>query len=213
MSAAPAPSVTIRPLAPAEIDEAVAMLARAFREDPGALIIEPDPIRRPAVLRAMFAPVVRWALPFGHVAAGLTTEGAVAGIATFVPPGHDTPSETELAAAGVGEAAGTFPEAAARNGPMVAFLEAQHAASIWGPHWRLEFFGVDPAFQATGLGSRLIETGHAKADAAGERVWLETFTAENVRWYEARGYRVVSEAPVPGSPYTIWGMIREPQPR
>ena len=73
------------------------------------------------------------------------------------------------------------------------------------------FFGVDPAFQGTGLGSRLIETGHAKADAAGERVWLETFTAENVRWYEGRGFRVVSVARVPGSAFTIWGLIREPQ--
>ena len=76
---------------------------------------------------------------------------------------------------------------------------------------RLEFFGVDPWIQGSGLGSGPIATGHAKADAAGERVWLETFTAENVRWYERRGYRVVSEGVAPGTAHTLWGMIREPQ--
>ena len=201
----------IRLLRPDELEPAVAMLARAFFHDPGALIVEPDPRLRPATIGAFFAPVVRWALPFGHVAAAATATGQIAGVATFVPPGHDTPTEAELSVAGFAEAEAAFPEAAARNGPMVAFLEAQHTAAIDGPHWRLEFFGVDPDFQGSGLGGRLIETGHAKADAAGERVWLETFTAENVRWYEGRGYRVVSVARVPGSAFTIWGLIREPQ--
>ena len=201
----------IRLLRPDELEAAVAMLARAFHEDPGALIVEPDPTRRPATIRAFFAPVVRWALPFGHVAAALTASGQIAGVATFVPPGHDTPPEADLIVAGFAEAEAAFPEAAARNGPMVAFLEAQHAAAIDGPHWRLEFFGVDPAIQGSGLGSRLIATGHARADAAGERVWLETFSADNVRWYERRGYRVVSEAIVPGTVHTLWGLIRDPQ--
>lgn len=201
----------IRPLGPDELEPAVAMLARAFFEDPGALIVEPDPALRERVLQALFAPVVRWALPFGHVAAAVDARGAIGGIATFVPPGHDTPTPAEVEAAGFAAADAAVPDAAARNGPMVAFLEARHAAGIRGPHWRLEFFGVDPSSQGSGLGSRLIATGHAKADAAGERVWLETFTAENVRWYERRGYRVVSEAPVPGSAFTLWGLIREPQ--
>jgi ribosomal protein S18 acetylase RimI-like enzyme len=207
-----ADEIAIRGLATHEVDAAVEMLVRAFHDDPGARIIEPDPALRPQEIGAFFAPVVRWALPFGHVAAAVTADGRIAGIATFVPPGHDTPSEAELTAAGFAEAEARFPEAAARNGPMVAFLEAQHAASIWGRHWRLEFFGVDPAFQGSGVGSRLVANGHAKADAARERVWIETFTAENVRWYEARGYRVVSEAAVPGSPFTLWGLIRDPQP-
>jgi ribosomal protein S18 acetylase RimI-like enzyme len=187
------------------------MLARAFFEDPGALIIEPEPALRQRALRALFAPVIRWALPYGHVAAAVDAGGAIGGIATFVPPGHDTPSAVELEEAGFADADAAAPDAAARNGPMVAFLEAQHAAAIDGPHWRLEFFGVDPAIQGTGIGSRLISTGHAKADAARERVWLETFTEVNVRWYGRFGYRVVSEAVVPGTSHTLWGLIRDPQ--
>jgi ribosomal protein S18 acetylase RimI-like enzyme len=201
----------IRALRPDELEPAVAMLARAFFEDPGALIIEPDPALRDHALRALFTPVVRWALPFGHVAAAVDAHGGIRGIATFVPPGHDTPSAAEVEEAGFAAADAAVPDAAARNGPMVAFLEAQHAAAIEGPHWRLEFFGVDPSAQGSGIGGRLIATGHAKADAADERIWLETFTEANVRWYERRGYRVVSEAVVPGTIHTLWGLIRDPQ--
>ena len=203
----------IRPLAADEIDAAVAVLARAFHDDPGALIISPEPGPRPHVLRTLFAPVVRWALPFGQVAAAATADGAIAGVATFVPPGHVAPTPAEAAAAGFAEADLLVPESAARNGPMVHFIEAQHAAGIQGPHWQLGFFGVDPAFQGSGIGSRLIATGHEKADAAGERTWLETFTEQNVRWYESRGYRVVQSAVVPGSSFTLWGLIREPGSR
>ncbi len=208
-SAAATPS--IRGLRADEVEAAVEMLARAFHDDPGALITEPDPGLRPAALRALFAPVVRWAVPFGQVAAAVDGDGGVVGIATFVPPGHEAPTEEEIVAAGQLEAEAAVPAAAARMGPMVEFIEAQHAAVMSGPHWRLEFFGVEPSLQGTGLGSRLIETGHAAADAAGETVWLETFTEWNVRWYEARGYRVACEAIVPGSSFTLWGMIREPR--
>jgi GNAT superfamily N-acetyltransferase len=209
VSGAAPPSV--RGLRADEVDAAVAMLARAFHDDPGALITEPDAGMRPAALRALFAPVVRWAVPFGHVAAAVDSEGAVVGIATFVPPGHEAPTDEEIVAAGQLDAEAAAPAAAARMGPMVEFIEAQHAAATSGPHWRLEFFGVEPALQGTGLGGRLIATGHAAADAAGERVWLETFTERNVRWYQARGYRVVCEAVVPGSSFTLWGLLREPR--
>jgi GNAT superfamily N-acetyltransferase len=95
---------------------------------------------------------------------------------------------------------------------MVEFLEEQHQRGIAGPHWRLEFYGVEPDAQGTGIGSRLIERGHAAADAAGERIWLETFTAENVAFYERRGYRVVIEGVVPGTPFTLWGLLRQARP-
>jgi ribosomal protein S18 acetylase RimI-like enzyme len=203
----------IRPLALDEVDAAVAVLARAFQDDPGALIIEPDPVLRPAAERALFAPVVRQAVPLGHVAAAVDPGGAIVGVATFLPPGHDTPSEDEMVAAGLLEAVAAVPAAAERMSPMVEYLDAQHAAAIDGPHWRLEFFGVEPALQGSGIGVDLIATGHAAADAAGERVYLETFTRQNIAWYERRGYRVVIDGIVPGTTVPVWGLIREPARR
>ena len=205
------PTIQIRRLEATEVGDAVEVLSRAFQEDPGAVIVEPDPSRRQGATTALFAPVVRWAMPFGHVSAAVA-DGQVIGVATFVPPGHDTPTEEELDASGLQAAVAAVPDAAARMSTMVEFLEDQHARAISGPHWRLEFYGVDPAHQGTGVGSRLIATGHEAADAAGERVWLETFTIENVRFYERRGYRVAIEGVVPGSDFTLWGMVRDPQP-
>ena len=206
------PGLEIRLLRLDEVGAAAEMLARAFHEDPGALIVEPDAARRGAATQALFAPVVRQAVPLGHVAAALEPSGRVVGVATFLPPGHDTPTDEELVAAGLLDGVAAAPEAAERMGPMVAFLEAQHQRAIEGPHWRLEFFGVEPSLQGSGIGNDLIRTGHAAADAAGERVYLETFTAQNVAWYERRGYRVVIEGVVPGTDIPVWGLVRDPQP-
>ncbi len=203
--------IAIRPIGPEEVLAAVEMLSRAFQDDPGALIVEPDPLLRPEATRSLFAPVVRAAQRWGHVVAAVRPDGTIGGVATWLPPGHETTSEAELADAGWPEAVAAVPAAAARNDPMIAFLEAQHERAIGRPHWRLEFFGVDPGLQGTGVGSRLLETGHAVADAGGEPCWLETFTRENVAFYERRGYRVVIEGMVPGTGVPLWGLIREPR--
>jgi GNAT superfamily N-acetyltransferase len=205
--------VTIRRLGFADVDAAVAILSRAFLDDPGALIVEPDEALRGAAIRQLFAPVVRWAIPFGHVSGAFDGDDSMLGVATFVPPGHDTASDAELEAAGLDAAMAAVPAAADRMVVMTEFLEAQHERGIQGPHWRLGFFGVEPDAQGGGVGSRLIAMGHDAADAAGERTWLETFTIENVRFYERRGYRVEIEGVVPGTQYPLWGLLREPQPR
>jgi GNAT superfamily N-acetyltransferase len=203
--------VEIERLRPEDVDGAIEILARAFHDDPGALIVEPDPALRPAALTALFAPVVRQALPFGHVAAA-RLDGRIVGVATFLPPGHDTATDEEMIAAGLLEAIAAAPAAAERMGPMLDFLEAQHVRAIDGPHWRLEFFGVEPDLQGSGVGSRLIRSGHSVADAAGERCYLETFTQKNVDWYEKRGYRVAIDGVVPGTDVRVWGLVREPRP-
>ena len=205
-------TVEIRPLRVDEIDQAASMLARAFFDDPGTLIVEPDDDRREAAILALFPAVVRHALAVGDVTAAVDADGTVVGIATWLPPGRVVPTEDEIVASGLLEAIAAAPEAAERMGPMVAYLDAQMERAIHGPHWRLEFFGVEPGLQGTGVGSRLVAPGHARADANGERCYLETFTRKNVAWYEKRGYRVAVEGVVPATDVPVWGMVRDPQP-
>ncbi|HEY8633107.1 MAG TPA: GNAT family N-acetyltransferase [Candidatus Limnocylindrales bacterium] len=205
-------TIEIRPLRVDEIDQAASMLARAFFDDPGTLIVEPDDDRREAAILALFPAVVRHALAVGDVTAAVDADGTVVGIATWLPPGRVIPTEAEIVASGLLEAIAAAPEAAERMGPMVAYLDAQMEHAIHGPHWRLEFFGVEPGLQGTGVGSRLVAPGHARADANGERCYLETFTRKNVAWYEKRGYRVAVEGVVPATDVPVWGMVRDPQP-
>jgi GNAT superfamily N-acetyltransferase len=199
-----------RPLRAEEVDGAAEMLARAFRDDPGSIIIEPDPSKREAANRTLFPVIVRHAVGVGEVTAAIA-DGRILGIATWLPPGRVLPTEDELVAAGLLDAVAAVPEAATRMGPMVAFLDDQMRRAISGPHWRLEFFGVEPELQGSGIGNRLIESGHRRANAAGERCYLETFTMKNVAWYAKRGWAVVIEGIVPGAETTVWGLIRQPR--
>jgi ribosomal protein S18 acetylase RimI-like enzyme len=204
--------IEIRELRPDDLDAAAEVLARAFQDDPGALIVEPDPRLRHEADRTLFAPVVRQAIPFGRVLVAASAEGTIVGVATFLPPGHATASDEEMIAAGLLDAVAAVPDAAERMAPMVGYLEELHDRAIDGPHARLEFFGVDPDAQGSGIGGRLIAAGHATIDANGERCYLETFTTKNVAFYEKRGYRVVIEGTVPGTQTPVWGLVREPLP-
>lgn len=206
-----ADDVAIRAIRAGDVDAAVDMLARAFQDDPGALIVEPDRTLRHEADRTLFAPVVRQAIPYGRVLVAATDEGRILGLATFLPAGQATASDEEMVAAGLMEAVAAVPEAAARMGPMVDYLEELHARAIDGPHARLEFFGVDPDVQGSGIGSRLLAAGHATIDANRERCYLETFTTKNVAYYEKRGYRVVADGVIPGTDTPIWGLVREPR--
>jgi ribosomal protein S18 acetylase RimI-like enzyme len=206
-----ADDVAIRAIRAGDVDAAVDMLARAFQDDPGALIVEPDPTLRHEADRTLFAPVVRQAIPYGRVLVAATDDGRILGLATFLPAGQATASDEEMVAAGLMEAVAAVPEAAARMGPMVDYLEELHARAIDGPHARLEFFGVDPDVQGSGIGSRLLAAGHATIDAHAERCYLETFTTKNVAYYEKRGYRVVADGAIPGTDTPIWGLVREPR--
>jgi ribosomal protein S18 acetylase RimI-like enzyme len=203
--------IEIRAIRPDDLDAATEVLALAFQDDPGAMIIEPDPAVRHHADRTLFAPVVRWAIPFGRALVAVAPRGSIVGVATFVPAGHSIASDEEMVAAGLLEAVAAVPAAAARMEPMVGYLEELHARAIDGPHARLEFFGVDPAVQGSGVGGRLIAAGHATIDAHGERCYLETFTTKNVAFYEKRGYRVVIEGTVPGTQTPVWALIRDPR--
>ncbi len=74
---------------------------------------------------------------------------------------------------------------------------------------RLDFFGVLPAAQGAGIGQRLIEHGHRRADAAGLPCYLETFTERNVAYYGRRGWDVV-ETYLVGDRVPVYALLRQP---
>ncbi len=196
----------LRPATLADLDACAAVLAQAFQDDPGAIVFDPDPARRADMLPGFFRAFVAASLAED---ADLVVAGdPVDGIASWFGPVRHGPSDAAMDANGFGEVLQRWgPELSERLLAMTGEIERQHERLITGPHLRLEFFGVDPSRQGSGIGSVLIEHGHWIADERGLPCYLETFTEPNVRYYERRGYRIIGEYPV-GDSVPVYGMVR-----
>ena len=198
-----------RPARPGDVEAIALVLADAFVDDPGAAVFEPERVRRAAILPAFFGTWVRAAIADGGdlvVPAG----PAVTGVASWFGPGRYGPSDGSLNAAGWGDVLAAFgSSAAARMEAMTGELERQHDLLAPWPHLRLDFFGVQPEAQGAGIGSRLIEHGHLRADAAGLPCYLETFTERNVAYYGRRGWDVVATYRV-GDGVPVYALVRPP---
>jgi GNAT superfamily N-acetyltransferase len=199
----------IRPARLDDADTIATVLVAAFLDDPGAVIFEPDRVRREAILPAFFGAWVRAAIADGGDLV-VPVGPAVTGVASWFGPGQYGPGEAALDAAGWDDVLAAFgPAAAARMEAMTSELERQHEVLAPWPHLRLDFFGVMPGAQGTGIGSRLIEHGHQRADAAGLPCYLETFTERNVAYYGRRGWDVVARYLV-GDGVPVYALLRPP---
>jgi GNAT superfamily N-acetyltransferase len=136
----------------------------------------------------------------------------VRGVASWFGPDRHGPSDSTMEAAGMADVVAAFgPVAAARMAAMVGEIEDQHARRMPEPHFRLDFFGVDPDRQGGGIGSLLMSHGHEIADREGLPCYLETFTESNVRYYERRGYAVTGTFHV-GDEVPVYTMVRAASP-
>lgn len=86
-----------------------------------------------------------------------------------------------------------------------------HALHPKGPTWYLALLGTEPDRQGSGLGSAVLQPMLRRCDEAGIMAALDTVTEADVRFYEKRGFHVVAEVRMPGSPH-FRVMRRPPQP-
>ena len=168
----------------------------------------PDDAERAAIMPEFFRTFVAAALSEngGIVVAGDPIEG----VAIWFGPERHGPSEDALGANGfeaILERSGA--DATERLLAMLGEIEANHDRLATEQHLRLDFIGVSPNRQGSGIGTQLIEHGHRRADEIGMACYLETFTEPNVRYYEGRGYRVVGEFVI-GDGVRGYGMLRPP---
>jgi hypothetical protein len=70
-------------------------------------------------------------------------------------------------------------------------FERVHHRCMAGPHWYLALLGVSPGYQRQGIGGALLTPVLQRADREGAACYLETFVADNVPFYERRGFQVV----------------------
>jgi ribosomal protein S18 acetylase RimI-like enzyme len=189
-------------LTPEQRDAAAATLAEAFHEDPMGLVLAPDERRRPSLLRWMWRATLSYGMRWGHV----WTNDDASAVATWLPPGSTKMTVPRMIRVGLWALpfrAGLRTTIRAMS--SLSVTDQLHKA-VEGPHWYLLALGTRRDRQGQGHGSRLVEEGTRRADAASLPCYLETATEPNVAYYTKRGFRVEAQAPMEG--FTICGMVR-----
>lgn len=182
----PEHSSSIRAAGRADRDALVALLGRAFDEDPVMNWLLRQDSGRPLAFRRFFALSVAMTMPHGHV----YMTGDATGAALWAPPGTWGRDRLRQLWHGPGLAraigVGRLPSVL----PAVMSVESRHPKT---PHFYLYELGVVPESRGRGTGSRLLAHGLERCDAAAAPAYLESSNPRNVPLYERFGF-VVTDA-------------------
>ncbi|HUY71535.1 MAG TPA: GNAT family N-acetyltransferase [Gaiellaceae bacterium] len=191
-------------LADERVEDASAMLARAFMDDPAWAWVVPSSKRRAALLPWLFR--VNFEVT---EAQAWTTEGGVVGCARWLPPGrpqiHVGPMLRALVATPL-----RAREATSRFFAYGRAVEAMRASAVPEPHWYLAGIGVDPARRRIGIGTALMQPGLDASERDHVPCALLTNNEANLSFYATRGFEVVREGRTPEEGPRAWVMRRKP---
>lgn len=163
-------------------------LGRAFCDNPGMVAALGEArARRLARATRLMGGLASAALAGGQVEV-VRVNGEVAAASLSYGPGEKPGAIALVPLYLAGLRAG--PRCMARLLRLDQFLRSHHPHR---PHFFLAVLGVEPAQQGRGLGSALLRSLSARADAAGMPCYLETDREAAMRLYMAHGYQVTGE--------------------
>jgi ribosomal protein S18 acetylase RimI-like enzyme len=189
-----------------QIEEAGAVLGRAFHTNPGMVWALPDETSRPRKLSWFMRKGATIGCKSGEV---YTTPGKVEGAAVWLPPGKTTVSLPQMLTSGMIAAPIRW-----GIGPFMKFMsivnkfEHLHKQAMPGDHWYLFIIGVDPPRQGQGVGSALMSPVLAKADDSRLPCYLETDKPEDVVFYQKHGFEVLVKDKFAKDGPDFWTMKR-----
>lgn len=200
--------VAVRHLDRREITAASRLLGEAFAADPFIGYFLTDARRRRLAFPSFFRAVLHELVPVGGVYAS-EVDGALAGVAAWLPPSAPQPSSWARLRARASTVCfrTLFPRASV---PLLAGFEELGAHHPLEPHWYLAFVGVEAGLQGRGVGRTLLAPVLRHADADGTVCYLETPFPRTHAFYRRLGFEIAAELnPVPGAP-PVWSMVRAP---
>lgn len=178
----------------------IASFCAAFAEDPGLSWIWPDHDDRLRRLPHFFQAIVQGTATNG---VALRSTGAEA-VSLWRRPGRISPGRWEILRA-LPSMARAFGEGRERSQLMSATLKAHQPKDFhW---WYLQFIGVQPAAQGTGLGGAAVRAGLDLARSAGMPVYVEVMNPANVGYYGHVGFMTIDEFDIPDGGPHVWAMI------
>jgi len=174
------------------------VLAAAFDDDPVLnWLFEPAPDVS-AAIRRFFELAVGGAIRRGHTYAVGTEVDAPHGVALWLPPGvmstfdEQPDAIVEFATEYVGG------DVFDRFGVIRELMGGHHPEE---PAFYLNFVGVDPTAQGSGLGAQLLQPVLDRCNHDRLPAYLESSNPRNVPFYERLGFTVISEfGPAEGVP-------------
>ena len=98
-----------------------------------------------------------------------------------------------------------FSAGGARSQLMGATLKARQPVGFdW---WYLQFIGVRPTAQGTGLGGAAVRAGLELAASAGMPVYVEVMNPDNLDYYRHVGFETIDEFDIPDAGPHVWAML------
>ena len=189
----------------ARLEDASALasaLAAAFDGDPVFAWLLPDPSRRPGRLERFFKLELRHVvLPVGRV----WIDDDATGASLELPPNAwKMPVRTQLAHGP--EFTRIFGARLLHATALITVMERRHLRE---PHYYIQYIGVAPQGQGSGLGTALLRRTLDRCDQEGLPAYLEATSERNVALYERLGFEHLGELTLGSSP-PLWRMRRPP---
>jgi ribosomal protein S18 acetylase RimI-like enzyme len=196
----------VRPLAAGELDEVVAVAARAFWPDPLLGFFSRGLLHEHRHSTKFFQADLRDRRAYAEVSV-VERDGRIGAVACWAPPGSLPRSPVQRARTTL--RASRVLVNSRNRAKAVRLLDAVERRHPTEPHWYLALLGTDPAYQGRGLGSELLAPVLARCDAEGLLAYTETQKEANVSWYARAGFTVADEVRLPGTP-PVWLLRRDP---
>jgi len=191
--------ITIQKVTTSEQDTAVNAIVKAFSADPAARWMYPDSQQYWEHFQSFVKTFAGAA--FEHGSADLV-DGYLAA-ALWLPPGIHPDEEAmgKLIRSTVSES---------DQANVFAIFEQMDRYHPTEPHWYLPMIGVDPAHQAKGYGSALLQHALARCDSEGKLAYLESTSPSSARLYQRHGFDLLGTIQVGSSP-ELFPMLRKPR--
>jgi ribosomal protein S18 acetylase RimI-like enzyme len=194
-----------RKLVSDDLPRAVSAISRAFawHEPWGAWALPAESTREQILTGLVEADLRRRFLPLGEC---WTIAGAC--VSLWMPPPSRDASGAFARRRGPAEYAvyGERGEALRAGDDLIARLKPP------GEVWYLDTLATEPESMRRGLGARLLDHDLAIRDSRGEAAALDTHTAENVAFYERRGFEVIGSERLPAGGPDLYVMLRPARP-
>ncbi len=189
-----------------EAEKAIEAIARAFQDYTMFRYFYPDEEKRRTMLRYLMAAAVYFGLKYGEVYASAGFEGTAVWV-----PSENCPLTFGriLRSVPLPKLWGLMKNMTAQMKEPNDFIDAAHLRLAPFRHLYLQSIGVNPLYQGQGFSGKLIKPMLARLDETGLPCYLETLEAKNVALYEHLGFRLIEEAPIPGTPLVNRAMLRD----